>query len=144
MSASFEAIILSRLFTFVVGIEAVPIVVHEATLADQSPELAALMRGNMSESLAAEARWEDVDTGTFIRFAQFAYTGDYTSPQMLVDATYTIPSVDSSWDFGTVKKRDKKRIAGPLLSFKSLTYPFPVPRIKFAITCEPTMAKGPS
>ncbi|PVH71242.1 hypothetical protein DL98DRAFT_375877, partial [Cadophora sp. DSE1049] len=73
-------ILLSRSFTFVVGTNAVPIVVHEATVADQSPELAALTRGKMSEGLAAEARWEDVEKGTFIRFAHFAYIGDYTTP----------------------------------------------------------------
>lgn len=52
--------------------------VHEAVLAEQSPALAALMRGEMAESVASESRWMDADKGTFIRFAQFAYTGDYS------------------------------------------------------------------
>ena len=52
--------------------------VHEAVLAEQSPALAALMRGEMAESAAGESRWMDVDKGTFVRFAQFAYTGDYS------------------------------------------------------------------
>ncbi|KAH7308856.1 hypothetical protein BKA65DRAFT_520054 [Rhexocercosporidium sp. MPI-PUGE-AT-0058] len=56
----------------------VPIMVHEAVLAEQSPALAALMRGEMAESVAGESRWMDVDKGTFVRFAQFAYTGDYS------------------------------------------------------------------
>jgi hypothetical protein len=40
--------------------------VHEAAFADQSPELERLMPGEMSEGLAGEAKWEDVDKGTFI------------------------------------------------------------------------------
>merc|ERR1711964_482076 len=84
MSASFEEILLSRFYTFIVGADAVPITVHEATLADQSPGLKALMRTEMSEGLAREARWEDVNKETFMRFAQFAYIGDYSIPTMIV------------------------------------------------------------
>lgn len=36
------------------------------------------MRGEMAESVASESRRIDVDKGTFIRFAQFAYSGDYS------------------------------------------------------------------
>jgi len=54
---------------FFVGVDEVPIIIHEAAFANQSPELAALMRGEMSEGLASEAKWEDVDKGTFVRFA---------------------------------------------------------------------------
>jgi hypothetical protein len=53
-------------------------VVHETVLAEQSPALAALMQGEMAESVAGESRWMDANKGTFIRFAQFAYTGDYS------------------------------------------------------------------
>jgi hypothetical protein len=56
-------------------------VVYEAVLAEQSPALAALMRGEMAESVAGESRWMDVDKGTFVRFAQFAYTGEYSIPK---------------------------------------------------------------
>ncbi|KAH6667258.1 hypothetical protein B0J14DRAFT_186701 [Halenospora varia] len=146
MSASFEAIILSRFFTFVVGTDAVPIVVHEAAVADQSPELTALTRGKMSEGLAAEARWEDVDKETFIRFAQFAYIGDYMTPQMLIEPT-EIPPTIVTWDFGCVKKAGKKHFPEPLdpiPAFKSLSYPLPIPRFNFADTCDPTVAEGPS
>lgn len=77
-------ILLSRPYTFIVGADAVPITVHEATLADQSPGLKALMRTESSEGLAHKARWEDVYKETFMRFAQFAYLGDYSIPTMIV------------------------------------------------------------
>ncbi|TVY31729.1 hypothetical protein LSUB1_G007779 [Lachnellula subtilissima] len=146
MSASFEAIVLSRLFTFVVGTDAVPIVVHEATIADQSPELAALTRGKMSKCLVAEATWEDVDKETFIIFAQFAYIGDHTTPQMITEPTEILPSIDT-WDFGPVKKAGKKHVPGPpepIPAFKNFSYPLPIPRFNFADTCHPTVAEGPS
>jgi hypothetical protein len=57
--------------------------VHEEALADQSTALTRLMRGEMSESLAGETKWKDVDKETFIRFTQFAYTGDYSVPTMI-------------------------------------------------------------
>ena len=71
--------------------------VHEAVLTEQSPALAALMRGEMAESVAGMSRWMDVDKGTFIRFAQFAYIGDYSIPkasiaQAVVEAKSSSPS----------------------------------------------------
>jgi hypothetical protein len=54
--------------------------VHEASIAAQSPALKALVQGPMSESQAGEVKWEDIDQGTFARFIEFAYTGDYSVP----------------------------------------------------------------
>jgi hypothetical protein len=42
------------------------------------------MEGVMLEGSAGQAKWEDVDMETFARFAQFAYTGDYSIPTMIV------------------------------------------------------------
>lgn len=81
LTYSSTSILVSRPFKFIVGADEVPIVVHETAFADQSSALPTLMRGMMSESLAGEAKWKDVDIGTFIRFAQFAYTGDYSIPR---------------------------------------------------------------
>ncbi|PMD40831.1 hypothetical protein L207DRAFT_459618 [Hyaloscypha variabilis F] len=112
MPASFEEILVSRPFKFIIGPDEVPIVVHEAVLAEQSPELAALMRGEMAESIAGESRWMDVDKGTFVRFAQFAYTGNYSTPkgstaQAVVEAESSAPPQEpglidgreSAWQF---------------------------------------------
>ncbi|KAI9652348.1 MAG: hypothetical protein M1829_001671 [Trizodia sp. TS-e1964] len=41
----------------------------------------------MSESLAGEVSWKDVDKTTFINFTQFAYTGDYSVLTMIVKAS---------------------------------------------------------
>ena len=76
----FYRILLSRPFRFIVDAEEVPITVYGAAVAQQSPALAALVQGNMSEGLSGEARWGDVNKGTFLRFIQFAYTGDYSIP----------------------------------------------------------------
>jgi hypothetical protein len=59
-------------------------VVHEAAFADQSRALRALMQGEISEGSAGQAKWEDVDIKTFVRFAQFVYMGDYSIPRMIV------------------------------------------------------------
>ncbi|KAG9228376.1 hypothetical protein BJ875DRAFT_477644 [Amylocarpus encephaloides] len=80
MQVSFKEMLTSRIFKFIIGPDEVPMVVHETVLAEQSPALAALMRGGMAESVAGECRWMDVDQGTFARLAQFAYTGDYSIP----------------------------------------------------------------
>jgi hypothetical protein len=58
--------------------------VCEAAFADQSQALRAFMQGTMSEGLAGQAKWEDVDLKSFVRFAQFVYMGDYSIPRMIV------------------------------------------------------------
>ena len=42
------------------------------------------MRSGLSESEAGHATWEDVSKDTFVRFAQFAYTGDYSIPVSVI------------------------------------------------------------
>jgi len=83
LTKSIPRVFLSRPFKFVVGTEMTPIMVHEAAVSSISPALAALMQIPMSESLAAEVRWEDVDTPTFLRFMEFIYSGDYTTSNHL-------------------------------------------------------------
>jgi len=145
MSASFEEILLSRSYTFIVGADAVPITVHEATLADQSPGLKALMRTEMSEGLAREARWEDVDKETFMRFAQFAYIGDYSIPTMIVkpsaptaDERLRPPSPEFFMpsDEWTANKAGKKHaravpVTKTIPVFKDLIYARPMPQFNF-------------
>jgi hypothetical protein len=89
-------IILSRPFKFIVGADKVPIVVHEAAFADRSPGLKALMRGDVPEGVAGEAKWEDVDKETFTRFAQFVYMGDYSTPKMIVKSSDQPYPLDAS------------------------------------------------
>lgn len=74
-------IVLSRPFSFIADADEVLIMVYVAVVADKCPALDSLMRGEMSESLAGEAKWKDMGQGTFLRFIEFAYTGDYSIPQ---------------------------------------------------------------
>ena len=140
---------------------------HEAALADQSPALATLMRGKMSESLAGEAKWKDVDRGTFTRFAQFAYTGDYSIPHTIVktrdtrlpqDKESSLPQIEpepepaDEWDFTSLSKKHNKTKSifgsapapptAALKAFNSLNYPLLKPRSNFAETCEPAIKVG--
>jgi len=127
-----------------------------------------LMRGKMSESLAGEAKWEDVDGETFVRFIQFAYTGDYSIPPAVVkpidlpqeDIVDEAPIFerapiveeelvveDNGWGFSFPKNKIKSGQNSPeaaLKAFNSLNYPLLKPRSKFAETCEPAIRVGSS
>jgi hypothetical protein len=157
--------LISRPFKFLIGPEETEIVVHEEPIASQSAALNTLMRGSMSESTNGLASWKDVDEKTFVRFAQFAYTGDYSVPQMVVinqvvsNHREEVPvdiqrnPQDSEFEWGafssakkTVKKKGIKHDLTPqettYTPFKSLTYPLLQPRSKFADSCHPVMIKG--
>lgn len=167
MPASFEEMLTSRPFKFIIGPDEVPIVVHETVLAEQSPSLAVLMRGEMAESVTGESRWIDVDKGTFVRFAQFAYTGDYSIPngsraQAAVEghlpdstpsATPSAREPEDTWGLGysgPSKKRKKfmncKSVSEPQTPaskiFNSLKYPLIESRSNFC-ACKPSMNDRP-
>lgn len=72
-------------FTFRIGGHGKKFVVHSAAFALQSKALDCLMNGNMIEGSNRSAIWGDVDEEDFIRFCQFAYTGDYTTPSPTVE-----------------------------------------------------------
>ena len=54
--------------------------IHTDLLADRSPALRAMVSGGMKEAFTGEVTLEEVDEETFIRFAQYVYTGDYKPP----------------------------------------------------------------
>jgi hypothetical protein len=70
----------SHQFTFFVGQEGKPIVVHAAAIAATSQQLDALINGGLAESEKRYAKFEDVQVEDFIRFCEYAYRGDYTVP----------------------------------------------------------------
>ena len=88
----------SRLFKFIVGEQAdgqpTEFLVHEDAIAQLSKPLELLTKGDDS------ARWSDVSKETFERFAQYAYTGDYSIPKIEKRATaialQKVPSSSSS------------------------------------------------
>lgn len=55
--------------------------VHADAIAKQSAPLDTLINGPMKEAESGVAEWKDVEEATFIRFCQFAYTGDYKTPE---------------------------------------------------------------
>ena len=71
----------SAQFTFVIGKEKTPILIHQAVLEKISAPLHALVsNGTMKESRARFATLEDVDVETFVAFVEFAYKDDYETP----------------------------------------------------------------
>lgn len=81
----------SKLFTFVVGEDKKAVTVHSEAIAKHSRGLDILMNGKMSEAENGKTTLGDVLEDTFIRFCQFAYTGDYVTP----DFTHDEPKPES-------------------------------------------------
>ncbi|KAI9886656.1 MAG: uracil DNA glycosylase [Watsoniomyces obsoletus] len=139
MAIPYESIIASQTFRFLVGKEKKAFTIHTALLAHHSDPLNALVNGPMSEAKDGCALLKDVDEDTFVRFAEFAYRGDYTAgdPEILLDSSQieggedkaddgqpngqdeepaainTLPSVDeadSLWDsFAPVRRSTKHK-----------------------------------
>jgi hypothetical protein len=74
---TFASLIQSKLFTFYVGEEEKPVVVHAAVIAATSSYFDALINGGMKESEDRSARLADVQSEDFLRFCEYAYRGDY-------------------------------------------------------------------
>lgn len=65
------------------GRERTRLSIHAAIAQDISDPLYALMNnGHMTESLAGFATLDDVEEGTFIGFSEYAYTGQYVTPEL--------------------------------------------------------------
>lgn len=71
---------MSKDFVFLIGNDQRPFQAHSDIITQQSKPLDVLINGPMSEGKAGTAILEDVSEGTFERFCQFAYTGDYVTP----------------------------------------------------------------
>jgi hypothetical protein len=71
-------LIQSKPFTFYIGPEATPIVVHTAAVAATSTSLDAIVNGNTEEARAGMVTWKDVQVDEFVRYCEWAYRGDYT------------------------------------------------------------------
>ena len=71
-------VINSPLIEFLVGDEKESFFLHRKVVASLSPALRALVTGNMKEAQERQVVWPDVQVETFVLFAQFAYTKDFT------------------------------------------------------------------
>ncbi|KAI9777302.1 MAG: hypothetical protein M1816_004801 [Peltula sp. TS41687] len=87
MAISYESIVGSTPFKFLVGPDKKLFTVHAALVAHHSKPLSALVNGGMLEAKEGCAFLEDVDEQMFVRFSQYAYTGDYVAadPEILLD-----------------------------------------------------------
>ncbi|OQV10722.1 BTB/POZ domain-containing protein [Cladophialophora immunda] len=70
----------STTFQFLVGLERKAFNVHSSLAVKLSPVFAALINGNMAESVERRAVLDDIDEKTFLRFCEFAYKGDFSVP----------------------------------------------------------------
>ncbi|PVH80537.1 hypothetical protein DL98DRAFT_627714 [Cadophora sp. DSE1049] len=176
MPASFEEILNSRIFKFTVGEKvdgvATTFSIHEEAIAALSQPLHALMRSGLSESEAGHATWEDVSKDTFVRFAQFAYNGDYSVPVLVMPVTQWPQTpqsdpeedlkkvedtncgvieerdlADDGWGgFGTRRstfKKSKKKLPRVMDGWSSAPLPLIASRNNYQETCEPSNAFEP-
>ncbi|KAI1082605.1 hypothetical protein F5B20DRAFT_531952 [Whalleya microplaca] len=81
-SLAFECIAASKPFRILVGPDKREFMMHSELLANMSKPLGALVNNNMKESNEGVVEWPEFDEGTFVRFCQFAYTGDYKDPML--------------------------------------------------------------
>ncbi|POR39025.1 Uncharacterized protein TPAR_00775, partial [Tolypocladium paradoxum] len=90
---SFSSVISSKPFWFVVGPQKREFTIHSALVAHQPRALDTMVNGGMREAQDGYATWDHVDEQTFIRFSQYAYTGDYdpTDPEAST-TTHTRPN----------------------------------------------------
>ncbi|KAM3067032.1 hypothetical protein ACMFMG_011813 [Clarireedia jacksonii] len=104
----------SKQFVFVVGENQTPFTVHGAIIAKQSKALDVLINGSMGEASDGKAIFEDMEEDTFIRFCQFAYTGDYTTPDFTHIPTIELPDISPpiviSYDASTTDRDDGRSI----------------------------------
>lgn len=89
---SLNRIFSSPLFTFLIGENEEPISVHAAAIAKQSKALDTLINGPMVEAQVRSVSLRDVSVEDFLKFCQFAYTGDYSTPSSTTRAETSLPS----------------------------------------------------
>jgi hypothetical protein len=102
----------SKQFVFVIGESQVAFTVHAAVIAKQSKALDVLINGPMAEASDGKAIFEDIQEDTFLRFCQFAYTGNYTTPEFTHNPAVEdiSPSVAISYDASTTDRDDSRTI----------------------------------
>lgn len=83
------SIIASPPFRFLVGPDRKLFTIHTALVIHHSKPLGALLNGPMLEAKEKCALLEDIDDDTFVRFSQYAYTGDYIAadPEILLHSS---------------------------------------------------------
>lgn len=87
-----SSFIQSDLFTFYIGEEKKPFIVHSSAVAATSEYFRALVKGDMSEAETKSAELTDIEPDDFVRFLEYAYRGDYTVPSWALDESAQVAS----------------------------------------------------
>ncbi|KAL9125882.1 MAG: hypothetical protein Q9217_004981 [Psora testacea] len=97
MTISYDSVLSSPPIKFFIGPNRKLYTVHSALIAYHSKPLNVLVNGEMKEAKEGCTPLEEVDEQTFVRFTQYAYTGDYVTadPEILLDSS-AIATTDSA------------------------------------------------
>ncbi|PHH58776.1 hypothetical protein CDD81_4588 [Ophiocordyceps australis] len=98
-----KAVAASKPFKFIVGPSQAEFTIHSSLVAHQSPALEALVNGDFKESSDFCVKWDDIDDIVFSSFWQFAYTGDYDTPELIPPATAASNTQDSEANLPNVQ-----------------------------------------
>lgn len=115
---SFNSIIDSDFFTFVVGPNSKEYNVHGTAISRLSKPLFVLISGDMREAKEKRVEWPDVDEKTFVRFTQWAYTQTYVTeePDIPVDSCLIQASAFPPVTQSPPKAKKSKKSKNPLYS----------------------------
>jgi hypothetical protein len=99
----------SELVTFLIGENKKPFMIHVAAIVSQSGALTDFVNKRMAESKSKMVLWEEVDEETFLRFCEFAYSGDFDLRPFLPlpQSNPFVPKKDD--DEGSVKEVQERR-----------------------------------
>ncbi|KAL1310464.1 hypothetical protein AAFC00_000758 [Neodothiora populina] len=114
MSVRYENFMKSPPIKFLVGDEEAEtevFYVHANLMVEQSETFQAMIEGSMKEAKEQCVTIEDVTSATFLCFAEFVYTGDYTAVEPIIEKIYQSEEKDDkdkdndSYDEDTVDRR---------------------------------------
>jgi hypothetical protein len=99
-----NSLIQSDLFTFHIGDDKTPFVVHSSAVAATSDPFRALVSGGLGEAQTRTAELEDVQPDDFVRFLEYAYRRDYTVPGWTHDGSTAATSDVEQGEEGVVEE----------------------------------------
>ncbi|KAM5348380.1 hypothetical protein ACJ41O_008204 [Fusarium nematophilum] len=114
-TTNFEESLASKPFLFIIGEERKEFHVHKELIGQLSPVLNALVNGNMKEAREGRVEWPDLEVDTFVRFAKFAYSGDYTEaePELLESEVSASDTRNAGEDGGEEPEPETIDLTGP-------------------------------
>jgi hypothetical protein len=145
----FRRILTSKQFRFLVGPDSKEFIVHSQAFSRLSRPLDVLINGHMKEAQDNVAEWDDMQPSTFARLAEFAYTGNYTTPKLtrrIGKPTFTFDDLDAEGKGAWGKENELEGrcsvnafptdTTGRYTRFREAKYPAPRARLKAEITTE--------